>query len=148
RRVRVERVARLPRRVRLQQRTRIVRVASAEVGEARHGIVAARRPYRRAAAFLERDAVPALVAGLARLRDRADAPDFGTRLGIEPDDLRPAEARRDARARGADHDLAARDERPAVQPFAAAEVADLRVPDDLAGCHVERDDVHVRRAEI
>ena len=67
---------------------------------------------------------------------------------VEADDLRPADLRGDARARRADHDLAARDERPAVQALAPAEVADLRVPHDFAGRDVERDDVHVRRAEI
>src|SRR5690606_23705000 len=105
-------------------------------------------PDRSAAPLLEWNAVPALVAGLAGLCDRAEAPSFDAGRFVEPDDLRPAELCRDARARGADHDLAARDERAAVQLLAAAEVADRRVPDDFARCDVERHDVHVGRAEI
>src|SRR5688572_262424 len=88
RRVRVQRIARLAGLVRLQQRARVVGVARAEIGEARLRIVAARRPDRGAAALLERNAVPALIAGLAGLRDRAETPRDLARLNVEADDLR------------------------------------------------------------
>src|SRR6185436_5511232 len=120
----------------------------AEVGEAGLRVVAARRPDRCAAALLERDAVPAFPTRLVRSSDRAEPPFDLAGLLVEPDDLRTAELRGYARPRRADHDLAARDERPAVQAFAAPKVADGRVPDDLARRDVERDDMHVRGAEI
>src|SRR5690606_30019704 len=96
----------------------------------------------------ERHPVPALAARLARPRDRADAPRDLARLGVEADDLRAAAFRADAGRGRADHDLAARGKRTAVDAFALAEVADARIPPHLARARVERDDVRVRRAEI
>src|SRR5690606_16326204 len=89
RRVRVERVVRHTGLVdRLEERTRIVRVARAEIREPRLRIIAARGPDRRAGARLVRHAVPAVAARLARLRNRADPPQHLARLRVEADDLR------------------------------------------------------------
>ena len=76
RRVRVERVARRARRVRLAAAGPCRRCCRCRSRRGRSRVVAARRPDRRAAALLERNAVPALVAGLAGFRDRAEPPRF------------------------------------------------------------------------
>ena len=64
-------------------------------------------------------------------------------VGVEADDLRAARLGANAGAGGAHHDLPARREDAAGDAFAHPRVADARVPHQLAGLRVERDDVGV-----
>src|SRR5215472_6313958 len=61
------------------------RAAGSPIDQIERRIVTTRRPHRTAVALFGRQAVPAVVAWGAWLRNRLGAPDFGTGLGVERD---------------------------------------------------------------
>ncbi len=115
-----------------------------DVDEVQLRVVARHHPGADVLAFLEGDAAPRLVPGLAGGRDRAAAPQLGPRrCVVGGDDARVRSSPR--RAATPRDDLAARDDRPGtlmggVHPV----VEDLGLPDELAGRRVEGEDVVVR----
>src|SRR5262249_18022050 len=105
-------------------------------------IVGARDPGRAAVARLHRQAVPGVEVGIARLRDGVHTPFLGTGLGIVTGD-EAATGLRIAAAGHALHDRAVGHEWAAGVAPALAPVGGRVIPSDLAGLHVERDQVRV-----
>jgi len=71
----------------MQERSSVVGLGDAEVGEVEGGVVTAGGPDRAAIALFERQIIPALAAGLAGACNGIEAPGFGACSGIERDDV-------------------------------------------------------------
>ena len=119
----------------------------AEVDQVEAGVVGALVPDRSAAPSIQRQAVPAVAAGLVGAGDRVESPHLLTRLDVHADD--EAAAWRKARRHALD-DLVADDERRAPYLIAASRRrltgrCDLVVPDERASPRVQGHDVEIGR---
>ena len=121
-------------------------IADREVDEAEFGIERRRIPDRGATAHRMVGAGrPGLAAFLARTRQRKPAPHDLAGLGIERGQP-AADAKLAARDPAVDHAVIV--ERRAGDAVAVLPLFDRRLPGDLAGLHVQRDDVGVELAEV
>ena len=105
-------------------------------------IVAACVPGRRTVTFLNRHVVPGIAAGRAGLGDGIETPDFRAGFRVVPGHEATAGLRIAATAHAL-HDLAARHQRSAGVAPALGPVRGGVVPGDLAGFHVERDEMRI-----
>ena len=122
-------------------RRRIARAPEAQV-ELR--IVVPREPHGDAAR-LPGVTLPGLVTGLSGPRDRVGLPRGLAVFRVEGGDV-AADA--ELAARGADHDLALRDQRRQGEVVTVLVVVDGRVPHHLAGLGIERDHVGIDGADV
>src|SRR6202044_3787574 len=68
---------------RMHQRARVVSLRGAEEHQVQGGVVAAGGPPGSAVAFIEREPVPTVAAGLAGARDGVEPPRFLAAVGIQ-----------------------------------------------------------------
>src|SRR3989449_10320208 len=115
------------------------RIARAPEAQVEMRIVVPREPHGDAAR-LPGVTLPGLVTGLSGPRDRVGLPRGLTAFRVEGGDV-AADAER--AARGADHDLALRDQRRQGEVVTVLVVVDGLIPPHLAGLGIERDNVGI-----
>ncbi len=127
----------------MRQHTGIVGLRDTPERQIKLRVIASRNPHRRAIAVGQRMIIPGVTARFAGLRDGFESPGFLPGFRIKGDDVIPASHT----PTGADHDFVFCDQRPAgeLETFVGSE---RLVPRNLAGLHIERDDVDIRSAEV
>src|SRR5207249_8601404 len=122
-------------------------LCDAPVREVEIRIVAADDPRLSADAQIVRELAPGVAARVARPRDRVELPELPASGGVVRADVAGL-GRAVAVASGQTlNDLAVRDDGSARFGVSPGPVGDHRLPDDLAGAGVERDEPRVVRRE-
>ena len=126
------------------ERAGVVGLRRSEERQVESLVVTRRHPHRRPVAQVHGQPVPARPAGLARPGDGAETPGFGAGLRVQRHD----EVAAGRAAGGANHDFPVGGERAPGDAVAGRGVGDRVIPHDIAGLHVQRHQVGVRRRHV